>query len=86
MATVQRVVVLLLAFLTILIDAKRELDYHRFLQQFGYEPKPDGRRLMSVLGKSTYNDGIKKFQRLYKLPVKESLFRKTNGYYLSMNV
>jgi hypothetical protein len=51
------------------IEIKTEPDYYRYLQQFGYTPKVEGRRLFSVLGKSSYNEGIKKFQRLYKLPV-----------------
>ncbi|CAF0761423.1 unnamed protein product [Adineta ricciae] len=85
MATMQRVVVLLALFLVsnytnILIDAKPELDYHRYLQQFGYAPKPDGRRLMSILGKSTYDDGIKKFQRLYKLPETGELDARTRKF------
>lgn len=46
-----------------------ETDYFRYLQQFGYTPKLESRRLFSVVDKSSYNDGIKKFQRLYKLPV-----------------
>jgi len=44
-------------------------NYYRYLQQFGYTPKVEGRRLFSVLGQSSYNEGIKTFQRLYKLPV-----------------
>jgi hypothetical protein len=48
---------------------KTDQDYYRYLQQFGYTPKVEGRRLFSVVGKSTYNDGIRTFQRLYKLPV-----------------
>jgi hypothetical protein len=48
---------------------KNEPDYYRYLQQFGYTPKVEGRRLFSVLAKSTYNEGILKLQRLYKLPV-----------------
>jgi hypothetical protein len=47
---------------------KTDQDYYRYLQQFGYTPKVEG-RLFSVVGKSTYNDGIRTFQRLYKLPV-----------------
>lgn len=46
-----------------------EPNYYRYLQQFGYTPKVEGRRLFSSLSKSTYSDGIKTFQRLYKLPV-----------------
>ena len=48
---------------------KSEPDYYRYLQQFGYTPKLEGRRLFSVVGQSSYQDGIKTFQRLYKLPV-----------------
>ena len=51
------------------LGEKSEPDYYRYLQQFGYTPKLEGRRLFSVVGKSSYNDGIKTFQRLYKLPV-----------------
>ena len=51
------------------ISAKSELDYHRYLQQFGYAPKAEGRLLHSIVSKAAYNEGIKKFQRLYKLPV-----------------
>lgn len=46
-----------------------EPNYYRYLQQFGYTPKVEGRRLFSSLSQSTYSDGIKTFQRLYKLPV-----------------
>jgi hypothetical protein len=53
----------------IIISNKAEPDYHRYLQQFGYTPKLEGRRLFSVVSKSSYNEGIKTFQRLYKLPV-----------------
>ena len=49
-----------------------EPDYYRYLQQYGYTPKLEGRRLFSVVGKSSYADGILKFQRLYKLPVRSS--------------
>ena len=48
---------------------KNEPDYYRYLQQFGYTPKVEGRRLFSVLAKSSYTEGILKLQRLYKLPV-----------------
>lgn len=48
---------------------KTEPDYYRYLQQFGYTPKVEGRRLFSVLAKSSYTEGILKLQRLYKLPV-----------------
>jgi hypothetical protein len=51
------------------IEINSEPDYYRYLQQFGYTPKVEGRRLFSVLAKSSYTDGILKFQRLYKLPV-----------------
>ena len=51
------------------IAVKSDADYYRYLQQFGYTPKVEGRRLFSVLGKSSYRDGILKLQRLYKLPV-----------------
>ena len=44
-------------------------DYYRYLQQFGYTSKVEGRRLFSVIAKSSYTDGIVKLQRLYKLPV-----------------
>jgi hypothetical protein len=53
----------------ITISNTSEPDYYRYLQQFGYAPKADGRRLLSVVGKSSYNEGIRRFQRLYKLPV-----------------
>jgi hypothetical protein len=55
---------------------KTEPDYYRYLQQFGYTPRVEGRRLFSVLAKSSYADGILKLQRLYKLPVSSCvLFR-----------
>jgi len=54
----------------IAISNTSEPDYYRYLQQFGYTPKVEGRRLFSVLAKSTYSDAILKLQRLYKLPVK----------------
>ena len=58
-------------FLHIQVTSSNETepDYYRYLQQFGYTPKVEGRRLFSSLSKSTYTDGIKTFQRLYKLPV-----------------
>jgi hypothetical protein len=54
---------------TTTIEAKSEPDYYRYLQQFGYTPKVEGRRLFSVIAKSSYTEGILKLQRLYKLPV-----------------
>ncbi len=51
------------------ISNKAEPDYYRYLQQYGYTPKVEGRRLFSVVNKASYNEGIKTFQRLYKLPV-----------------
>ena len=65
-----------LVFLCIIVIAvkvasktKSEPDYYRYLQRFGYTPKVEGRRLFSVLARSTYAEAIRKFQRLYKLPV-----------------
>ena len=52
-----------------IIAVKSETDYYRYLQQFGYTPKVEGRRLFSVVGKSSYREGVLKLQRLYKLPV-----------------
>ncbi|CAF3933084.1 unnamed protein product [Rotaria sp. Silwood2] len=51
----------------ICISAKSEQDYYRYLEQYGYTPKLEN-RLLSVSGKSSANEGIKTFQRLYKLP------------------
>jgi hypothetical protein len=69
----QRIEVLFLFIVVIhiqtTIETKSEPDYYRYLQQFGYTPQVEGRRLFSVLAKSSYTDGILKFQRLYKLPV-----------------
>ena len=56
-------------FIPPIVAVKADADYYRYLQQFGYTPKVEGRRLFSVLGKSSYRDGILKLQRLYKLPV-----------------
>jgi hypothetical protein len=73
---IQRIEVLFVVIFMItiqtIIESKSEPDYYRYLQQFGYTPKVEGRRLFSVLAKSSYTDGVLKFQRLYKLPV--SLF------------
>ena len=52
------------------LATKTEPDYYRYLQQFGYTPKVEGRRLFSVMAKSSYTEGILKLQRLYKLPVR----------------
>ena len=52
-----------------LVEARAEIDPHRYLQQFGYTPQVEGRRLFSVVAKSSYTEGILKLQRLYKLPV-----------------
>ncbi|CAF0728643.1 unnamed protein product [Rotaria sp. Silwood1] len=51
----------------ICICAKSEPDYYQYLEQFGYTPKLQN-RLLSVLDKTNANEGIKTFQRLYKLP------------------
>jgi hypothetical protein len=64
------------------IEAKFEPDYYRYLQQFGYTPQVEGRRLFSVLAKSSYTEGILKLQRLYKLPV--STFDQWNKSYESI--
>jgi hypothetical protein len=53
-----------------IIGINSDKDYYRYLQQFGYTPKNEG-RLFSVLGRSSDNQGIKTFQRLYKLPVSD---------------
>jgi hypothetical protein len=63
---------IVVSYMPITIETKSEPDYYRYLQQFGYTPKVEGRRLFSVLGKSSYSEAIRKLQRLYKLPV--SLF------------
>ncbi|CAF1575033.1 unnamed protein product [Adineta ricciae] len=62
-----------IAFICILniritFEIETEIDYYRYLQQFGYTPKVEGRRLFSILAKSSYTEGILKLQRLYKLP------------------
>ena len=59
-----------------------EPDYYRYLQQFGYTPKVEGRRLFSVLAKSSYSEGILKLQRLFKLPVSS---RVLGNEYISLN-
>jgi hypothetical protein len=66
-------------------SVKSDPDYYRYLQQFGYTPKVEGRRLFSVVAKSSYNTGIKTFQRLYKLPVSWRMlktFHRFTGLYL----
>lgn len=50
-----------------------EPDYFHYLQQFGYAPKAQGRALAAVASAKTFNEGIKTFQRLYKLPVSLSI-------------
>ncbi len=67
----QRVGIFLFLFIVIqlIIESKSEPDYYRYLQQYGYTPKIEGRRLFSVLAKASYTEGILKLQRLYKLPV-----------------
>lgn len=50
------------------IDAKSEPDYYQYLEKYGYTPTLQS-RLGSIVGKAQRNDGIKTFQRLYKLPV-----------------
>jgi hypothetical protein len=60
---------LLLNNIQILIANNSDQQYYRYLQQFGYTPKVEGRRLFSVVGKSSYNEAIIKLQRLYKLPL-----------------
>ena len=56
----------------ITISVKSEPNYYRYLQQFGYTPKVEG-RLFSAHGGSPYSEGIKTLQRLYKLPVSHSI-------------
>lgn len=63
------IVVIVILNIHVTIETNEEIDYYRYLQQFGYTPKVEGRRLFSVLAKSSYTDGILKLQRLYKLPV-----------------
>lgn len=53
----------------LILSNNSEQNFYQYLQQYGYTPKIEGRRLFSVVDKSTYTDAIKKFQRLYKLPV-----------------
>ncbi|CAF0756815.1 unnamed protein product [Adineta steineri] len=67
-------------FITITYEAKSEIDYYRYLQQFGYTPKVEGRRLFSVVAKPSYTDGIRKFQRLYKLPETGEFDKKTMNF------
>ena len=65
------------------IHTKSEPDYYQYLQQFGYTPKLQGRRvssshneeelLASPKGQPSFSEGIKTFQRLYKLPVSYSI-------------
>lgn len=63
-------------FVIIVINIKKtyetesEPNYYRYLQQYGYTPKVEGRRLFSIVAKSSYAEAIRKFQRLYKLPVR----------------
>lgn len=64
--------VILCNFIPTIIQITSEPDYYRYLQKYGYTPKVEGRRLFSVVAKSSYSEGIMKLQRLYKLPV--SLF------------
>lgn len=45
-----------------------DASYHQYLEKFGYTPKLQG-RLFSAYVASNFNEAIKKFQRLYKLPV-----------------
>lgn len=52
-----------------IVGNKTEPNYYRYLQQFGYTPKLEGRRLFSVVSENSYEQGIRTFQRLYKLPV-----------------
>jgi hypothetical protein len=61
---------IVMIYIQITIETKSEPDYYLYLQQFGYTSKVEGRRLFSVLAKSSYTDGILKLQRLYKLPVR----------------
>jgi len=63
------VFLILIINIQVVISVHAEMDYYRYLQQYGYTPKVEGRRLFSVVGKSSYDEGIKTFQRLYKLPV-----------------
>jgi hypothetical protein len=73
MMTMKQIIYFVFLIITIniqvVITINSEPDYYRYLQQYGYTPKVEGRRLFSVVNKASYNEGIKTFQRLYKLPV-----------------
>ncbi|CAF4911272.1 unnamed protein product, partial [Rotaria socialis] len=64
MITKQRIEYVFLCFITIIINIQLtseqgfEQDYYRYLQQFGYTPKVEGRRLFSVITRSSYTEGI----------------------------
>ena len=64
------VFVLITLYVQINIATTNEPDYYRYLQQFGYTPKVEGRKLFSVMAKSSYAESIIKLQRLFKLPVR----------------
>ena len=74
MVVVQQVQILDLSLIQILNGNTFEPNYYQYLQQFGYTPKVEGRRLFSILAKSSYSEGIRKLQRLYKLPVSSNLY------------
>ncbi|CAF3013483.1 unnamed protein product [Rotaria socialis] len=86
MITKQRIEYVFLCFITIIINIQLtseqgfEQDYYRYLQQFGYTPKVEGRRLFSVITRSSYTEGIRKFQRLYKLPETGQLDERTKYF------
>ncbi|CAF3526065.1 unnamed protein product [Adineta steineri] len=64
----------------IIISSKSEVDSYRYLQQFGYTSKLESRLFSSIAAKSSVNDGIKKFQRLFKLPETGELDARTKKF------
>ncbi|CAF0848383.1 unnamed protein product [Rotaria sordida] len=60
-------------------ETKSETDYYQYLQQYGYTPKVEGRRLFSIISRSSYTEAILKFQRLYKLPETGQLDERTKN-------
>lgn len=60
---------ILINSIQLIICTDTDQNFYRYLQQYGYTPKVEGRRLFSILDKSSYNEGVKTFQRLYKLKV-----------------
>ncbi|CAF2841177.1 unnamed protein product [Rotaria sp. Silwood2] len=80
----QRIEIIFLCIIVINIritnETKFELDYYQYLQQYGYTPKVEGRRLFSIIARSSYTEAILKFQRLYKLPETGQLDERTKSF------